>query len=178
MQTFRHWRPCVRMKPCSHSRSCVYYTQHNLFCLLPVKHKQLKGRRQRNLRLYVFGGLCIDLCIALEFEGHPPISVDSHGIDNGQPELFVKFGKRVQLLHLKHECANGIPWACRAFFILRSSSTRVLAFSYRATKPLYRALYSAWFCAVCEFSAMQRFVSSVTTSISSSRDWISSSTPV
>lgn len=96
------------MKPCSHSRSCVYYTQHNLFCLLPVKHKQLKGRRQRNLRPLCFWGLCIDFCIVLEFEGHPAIGVDSHRIDNGQPELFVKFGKRVQLLHLKYECANGI----------------------------------------------------------------------
>lgn len=26
------------MKPCSHSRLCIYYTQHNLFRLLPVKH--------------------------------------------------------------------------------------------------------------------------------------------
>ena len=68
-------------------------------------------------------------------------------------------------------------FACRAFFMLCSSSTRVFAFSYRSKKPLYRAAYSSWFCAVCEFSAMQRFASSVTTSISSSRDSISASIP-
>ena len=31
-----------------------------------------------------------------------------HRIDNRQPEFLVKFGKRIQLLHLEHKCANGI----------------------------------------------------------------------
>ena len=69
-------------------------------------------------------------------------------------------------------------WASRAAFVVRSCSSRALTFSYRSTNPLYRAAYSSWFCAVCEFSAMQRFVSSVTISISSSRLSISVSMPV
>jgi len=69
-------------------------------------------------------------------------------------------------------------WASRSAFVVRSCSSCALAFSYRSTNQLYRAVYSSWFCAVCEFSAMQRFVSSVTTSISSSRVWISLSIPV
>ena len=68
-------------------------------------------------------------------------------------------------------------WASRAPFVVRSCSSCAFVFSNRSTKPLYRAAYSSWFCAVCEFSAMQRFVSSVTTSISSSRLSISASIP-
>ena len=44
----------------------------------------------------------------LKFDCHPPVGVYGHRIDNSQPELVVKFGERVQLLHLEHECANGI----------------------------------------------------------------------
>lgn len=57
---------------------------------------------------FMFFGLCINLCAAPEFECHPPIGVYGHRIDNRQPEFLVKFGKRIQLLHLEHECANGI----------------------------------------------------------------------
>ena len=46
-------------------------------------------------------------------------------------------------------------WASRAAFVVRSCSSRALAFSYRSTNPLYRAAYSSWFCAVCEFSAIR-----------------------
>ncbi len=96
------------MKPCSHSRLRTYCTQHNLFRLLPVKHKQLKGRRQQNLRPLCFLGLCIDHRSALEFEGHPPIGVDGYRVDNGEPELFVKLGEGIQFLHLKHKRSDGI----------------------------------------------------------------------
>ena len=51
-------------------------------------------------------GLCINLCSTLEFEGHPSICVDSHRVDNGQPELFVKLGEGIQFLHLKHKCSD------------------------------------------------------------------------
>ena len=51
---------------------------------------KLKGRRQRNLRPLCFWGVCIDLRSALELEGHPPIGVDDHHVNNTQPERFVK----------------------------------------------------------------------------------------
>ena len=38
----------------------------------------------------------------LEFEGHSHVGVDGYRVDNGQPELFVKLGDGVQLLHLEH----------------------------------------------------------------------------
>ena len=114
----------------------------------------------------------------LEFEGHSSAGVNGHCVDNGQPEFFVKLVDGVQLLHLEHESSDGFCLGFPCSFVVRSCSSRALAFSYRSTNPLYRAAYSSWFCAVCEFSAMQRFVSSVTTSISSSRLSISVSIPV
>ena len=33
--------------------------------------------------------------------------MNGHCVDNGQPELFVKLGEGIQLLHLKHKCSNG-----------------------------------------------------------------------
>ena len=51
----------------------------------------------------------------LEFEGQPPISMDGHRVDNGQPELFVKLGEGIQFLQLEHKCSDGfcLGFPCR-----------------------------------------------------------------
>ena len=90
----------------------------------------------------------------LEFEGHSSVGVNGHCVDNGQPEFFLKLVDAVQLLHLEHESSDGFCLGFPCSFVVRSCSSRALAFSYRSTNPLYRAAYYSWFCAVCEFSAM------------------------
>ena len=59
--------------------------------------------------------LYINFCAALEFEGHPPIGVNGHRVYDGQPELFIKLGDGVQLLHLKHKRSDGfcLGFPCR-----------------------------------------------------------------
>ena len=57
--------------------------------------------------LRVRWGLCVNLCSALEFESHPPIGVDGHCVNDGQPELIVEIGESIQFLHLEHKCSNG-----------------------------------------------------------------------
>ena len=52
--------------------------------------------------------LYVDLCSAAEAEGHPPIGVNGHLINDGQPELLVKLGEDIQFLHLEHERTNGV----------------------------------------------------------------------
>lgn len=49
----------------------------------------------------------VGLCSAAEAEAHPPIGVDGHLVNDGQPELLVKFGEDIHFLHLEHECTNG-----------------------------------------------------------------------
>lgn len=52
-------------------------------------------------------GLCFNHCAALEFEGQPPIGVDSYRVNDGQPEFFVELRKGIQFLNLKHKCSDG-----------------------------------------------------------------------
>ena len=49
----------------------------------------------------------LDFSAALEFECHPPIGVDGHCVNDGQPELIVEIGESIQFLHLEHKCSNG-----------------------------------------------------------------------
>ena len=82
---------------------------------------------------------------ALEFEGHSSIDMNGHCVDNGQPELFVKLGEGIQLLHLKHKCSNGF---CLGFPVNLCGAELLklcLCFLYRSINLLCRAMYSSWF---------------------------------
>ena len=67
----------------------------------------IKARRRLNLRALCCRELCVDFCTALKFESHPPVGVDGYGINDCQPELFVKLAEGIQLLHLKHKASDG-----------------------------------------------------------------------
>ena len=56
---------------------------------------------------FVLRGLCVDLRSAAEAEAHPPIGVDGHCVNDGQPELIVEIGESIQFLYLEHERTNG-----------------------------------------------------------------------
>ena len=78
----------------------------------------------------------VDLCSAAEAECHPPIGVNGHLINDGQPELLVKLGEDIQFLHLEHERTNGF---CLGFPCgLRGAELLKLHFCFFV--PLHKAV--------------------------------------